>query len=145
MRSLGLFVLFVGCWHGSDTPSATTPAERPLSVTSVSPEPAATEAVATREPDPKRGKTIYIRRGCASCHSVDGTTKVGPSWKGIYGATVTLSDGSSVIIDDTYIRQSILEPQSQIVAGFPPAMPSSKDFLADEDIADVIAFIKTLR
>jgi len=141
MRSFGLLVLVAGCWRGSDPPVATTTTTSEPAVQA----PAAVDAVATRDPDPALGERIYQSKGCVSCHSLDGATRVGPSWKGIYGTTVRLGDGSDVVIDDVYIRQSILEPASQLVAGFAPVMPSFNGHLDDEDITDVIAFIKTLR
>jgi cytochrome c oxidase subunit 2 len=53
-----------------------------------------------------------------------------------------MSDGTTVTVDENYIRQSILEPQSQLVRGFPPAMPTFKGKLSDKKIAGLIAFIK---
>lgn len=96
-------------------------------------------------PPAELGKKIYEEKGCKACHSINGTIIVGPSFKGIYGNTVELQDGSKVNVDENYIRQSILEPQSQVVKGFNPVMPSFKGILSDQDITGVIAFIKTLK
>ncbi len=80
---------------------------------------------------------------CLACHSVTGGTIVGPTWKGLYGHEVTLSDGTTVTADEAYIAQSIRDPNSQVVDGFPAIMPPF-DYLSDQDIADLIAYIKTL-
>ena len=80
---------------------------------------------------------------CLGCHSVDGSILVGPSWKDLYGHEVELEDGTKVIADEAYITQSIKDPTSQIVKGFPPAMPPYA-YLTDQQIADIIAYIKTL-
>ncbi|HEX3302328.1 MAG TPA: cytochrome c [Thermomicrobiales bacterium] len=80
---------------------------------------------------------------CLGCHSVDGSILVGPSWKDLYGHEVELEDGTKVIADEAYIYNSIKNPTSQIVKGFPPAMPPYA-YLTDQQIADIIAYIQTL-
>lgn len=93
------------------------------------------------------GERIYTRRGCNACHSLDGEVKTGPTWKGLYGKTETLADGTTVVVDDEYIRESILRPQAKLVAGFTGAnMPSYQGQLKDEDnknqLTALIEFIK---
>jgi len=90
------------------------------------------------------GEKLYKEKGCNACHSLDGTVVVGPSFKGIIGRSEEFTDGSSHTADENYIRQSILEPQSQVVKGFPPVMPSFKGILSDDDISALIAYMKTL-
>lgn len=107
----------------------------------------------------ERGEQFYTELGCAGCHTVDGTVKVGPTWQGIYGREEALTDGTTVVVDDDYIRHSIIAPNDQIVAGFNPnVMPQDYEqrindlqaaILADEGaeldvIADLIAFMQTL-
>lgn len=96
--------------------------------------------------------------GCNSCHSLDGSILVGPSWLGLYGSTRVFEDGTSAIADDEYIRNSILNPALQIVRGYPNAMPAiyedsfaerqaeilANDGLEIDIIADLIAFIQSL-
>ncbi len=96
-------------------------------------------------PPAELGEKIYKEKGCNACHSVDGSTLVGPSFKGVFGHTVELADGSNVEADENYLRQSILEPQSQVVKGFQPVMPSFKGILSDDEVTAVIAYIKTLK
>jgi cytochrome c oxidase subunit 2 len=84
---------------------------------------------------------------CVTCHSVDGGPRVGPTWRGIYGSEVTLADGTTVTVDDEFIRESILDPNAKVVEGFPAdVMPQSyRQNLSDEDIEAVIAYIKSLQ
>lgn len=91
------------------------------------------------------GKQLYDQLGCATCHSTDGSTRVGPTWKGIFGATHSMVDGTRVVVDENYIRESILEPQARIVAGFTPSMPTYKGRLKDFEITALIEYIKTLK
>lgn len=91
-----------------------------------------------------RGATLVQDNGCTSCHSVDGTTLVGPTWQGLYGSERELEDGTTVTADEEYLRNSILDPQSQVVAGFPNVMPAAYNFLPDEDITAIVEYIKTL-
>ena len=92
-----------------------------------------------------RGQKIYESYGCKACHSLDGGDLVGPSFLNAYGRTVALEDGSSVLADHEYFYNSIIDPNSQIVSGYPPAMPQNfADQLSDEQIADLIEFIVSL-
>ena len=70
----------------------------------------------------------------------------GPTWQGLFGSTVPLADGSTVTADEAYITHSIQDPNAQIVQGFPPnIMPNFGQSLNDEQIADLVAYISTLR
>lgn len=96
-------------------------------------------------PPAELGEKLYKEKGCNACHSVDGSTVVGPTFKGIFGHSVELQDGSTVDVDENYLKQSILEPQAQLVKGFQPVMPSFKGILSDEEISALVAYIKTLK
>lgn len=92
------------------------------------------------------GERIYKRRGCNACHSVDGTQATGPTWKGMMGRTETLADGGTAVVDENYIRESILTPQAKVVAGFTGTnMPSYQGQLEPKHIDAVIEYIKTLK
>ncbi|OGO27529.1 MAG: cytochrome c oxidase subunit II [Chloroflexi bacterium RBG_16_54_18] len=95
----------------------------------------------------ERGRTLVQRYGCVACHSQDGTRIVGPSWKGIYGNTETLTDGTTVTVDEAYLHESIIQPFVKIVAGYPAnVMPLNyEEQLSDQQIADIIAFIMSLK
>jgi len=92
-----------------------------------------------------RGQKVYEQYGCKACHTLDGSALVGPSFLNAYGHMVELDDGTTVLVDDIYIYNSIVDPNSQIVAGYSPAMPQNfADQLSDEQIADLIEFMKSL-
>jgi len=88
------------------------------------------------------GATLYESRGCATCHTIDGSVGQGPSFAGIFGETHQMADGSSVVVDENYLRQSILDPQSQIRAGYQGIMPTFQGLLRDREISALIEFIK---
>jgi cytochrome c oxidase subunit 2 len=94
-------------------------------------------------PPVELGKLMYSRQGCNACHTVDGTPKIGPTWKGVFGTTERLTGGGSVLVDENYIRESILDPQKVIVEGFPNSMPVTK--LSEREITGLIEYIKTLK
>ena len=89
-----------------------------------------------------QGARIAAARGCLACHSLDGSPTVGPSWKGIYGTTETMSDGSTSKVDDAYLTESIHAPNAKIVKGYPGVMPV--DELGDEEVNAIIALIQSL-
>jgi cytochrome c oxidase subunit II len=91
------------------------------------------------------GERIYNRRGCNACHSLDGSPKVGPTWQGLWGKQET-TDKGAVTVDDNYIKESVLEPNAQIVSGFEGVkMPSYKGQLDDKQITALVEYIKTLK
>ena len=91
------------------------------------------------------GKRIYERRGCNACHSVDGSPKVGPSWKGIWARSES-TDKGPVTVDDNYITESIYEPNAKIVSGYEGVkMPSYKGQLDTTHIQALIEYMKTLK
>jgi cytochrome c oxidase subunit 2 len=98
-----------------------------------------------------RGEKWAANFGCRSCHSVDGSKLVGPSWTELCTGNVTLADGSTVPVNDDYIRESILSPNAKIVQGFAgglmPAQfidPVTKKPISDEQISDLIAYADSL-
>lgn len=91
------------------------------------------------------GQKLYVSKACVTCHSVDGKPGNGPSWKGIFGKREKLADGSAVLIDENYLRESMLNPQAKITAGFQPIMPTYQGILRDREIDALIAYIKTLK
>ncbi len=89
------------------------------------------------------GKQLAQSNGCLSCHSSTGNRLVGPSWKGLYGSTRELEGGATVIADEAYLKESIVNPAAKIVKGFSPVMPPFT-FLSDEEIQTIIEYIKSL-
>lgn len=91
------------------------------------------------------GEQLVQQNACAGCHSVDGSQLTGPTWQGKFGSQEQLSDGSSVTVDENYIRESILEPGANIVQGYQNVMPAYQGQLNDEQINAIVEYIKTLK
>jgi len=94
------------------------------------------------------GPQLFQEKGCQACHSIDGTPLVGPTVKGLFGKTVTvITDGKErqVVADETYLRRSLLEPNADVVKGFPPIMPSQKGLITDEELEGIIRYMKELK
>lgn len=89
------------------------------------------------------GAKLYNEKGCVACHSLDGSPKVGPSFKGIFGRTTVLDDGTELKVDENYIRESVVDPGAKTVKGFPKGvMPSFQGQLSEEDMTAIIEFLK---
>ncbi len=92
-----------------------------------------------------RGEELVTRLGCMTCHSIDGTRLTGPTWQGLFGTERTMNDGSKVLADDNYIRESILQPRAKIVATYAAGQMNSFQGQVDEkDIDAIIAYLRTL-
>ncbi len=92
---------------------------------------------------PAEAGAFAFARRCTQCHSVDGTAKTGPSLKGIFGQQHQMRGGSSVQVDENYIRESIMDPQAKVRDGYRPVMPTFKGILSDEEIGYLIEYIKS--
>ncbi|HVF57865.1 MAG TPA: cytochrome c oxidase subunit II [Pyrinomonadaceae bacterium] len=90
-----------------------------------------------------QGQKVFQERGCASCHQADRQGR-GPVLQGIFGKPQPLQTGEAVTVDEAYIRESILNPQAKIVAGFQPIMPTYQGQLSEEQILQLIAYIRGL-
>ncbi|QGM96780.1 cytochrome c oxidase subunit II [Methylocystis parvus] len=95
------------------------------------------------------GEALFMRLGCSGCHGAHGEGASGairaPALIGLYGSRVRLTSGATAVADDRYIRDSILEPDKEIVAGFEPVMPSFAGQIDEEQLMRLDAFIKSLR
>lgn len=96
------------------------------------------------EPLPELGKKLYTKNACNTCHSIDGSPSVGPTWKGMYGHKVSLDGGASVDVDDAYIKESIENPKAKIVKGFQPVMPTYAGVLREREMLAIIEYMKSL-
>jgi len=108
----------------------------------------AAPAAASQKAGQPKGAELFQVKGCIACHSIDGSPKVGPTLKAIYGhsmTVVTAGKERQVIADETYLRTSLLDPNADVVKGFPAIMPSQKGVLKDEEIEALIEYLKTLR
>ena len=106
-----------------------------------------TFAMTQRPPSPEagpaaQGRALADAKGCVACHTVDGSTRVGPTWKGLYGKTETLRDGSTALVDEGYLRAFIRNPQARGVKGFAPVMPTIP--LSDDELSALVAYIQSL-
>jgi cytochrome c2 len=117
------------------------------------PSPTTTGQTTTTGPTPSggdaaKGKSLFASLGCASCHSIDGSSGVGPTLKGVFGSQVQLTNGKTVKADDSYLLESIEDPDAEIVKGFQPGIMSGvikPHEVAESDAQDLIAYIKTLK
>lgn len=103
-----------------------------------------TDWATPRGSDIDKGAFYYKTKGCTGCHSVDGSARTGPSWLDMFGHEVTLSDGSTVVADENYIRESVYNPAAKIVAGFPNSMASQQGRVSQEELDCLIAYMKSI-
>jgi cytochrome c oxidase subunit 2 len=90
------------------------------------------------------GEALFRAKGCVSCHQQQAGA-LGPSLIGLFGSRVKLQDGSEVTADDAYVRESILHPTAKVVAGFQPVMPTFQGQLDEEQVLQLIQYIKSLK
>ncbi len=93
-----------------------------------------------REPSATMGKQLATDNGCMACHTTDGSSSVGPTWKNLHGREVELKDGSKVTADADYIRESITDPNAAQVKGYPPVM-QSYDF-SEQELEALVIYIR---
>ena len=96
------------------------------------------------EPPEVAGRRLFDQLRCNSCHLGGGMAGRCPPLDNLYGSTVRLQNGQSVVADETYIRESILRPAAKVVAGFQPLMPSYEGQISEEGILQLIAEIKSM-
>jgi cytochrome c oxidase subunit 2 len=94
---------------------------------------------AADEPPAESGARLFVSLGCGKCHG-----QVAPTLAGLYGRRETLEDGSQVVADEEYLRESILNPPAKVVRGYPRWMPSYRGQLSDEQVMDLVAYVKSL-
>ena len=91
------------------------------------------------------GEKIYKQKNCNTCHSVDGSPMTGPSFKGIWGTQQALNDGTSVLVDENFVRESIVNPQAKIAKGFGPLMPSYQGLVAKSEMEALFTYLKSIK
>jgi len=102
------------------------------------------EGVVAKGPPP--GEQLYLTKGCAACHSIDGGPRVGPTWKGLFKKQVkviTAGKERTVIADEAYLRKSIEDPNADISVGYPPILP--KQELTEEEMKGLLNYIESLK
>ena len=90
------------------------------------------------------GEKLFTSLACVTCHTGDSSAR-GPSLNGIYGHEVELQGGGKVVADEAYLRESIVNPQAKLVAGFAPLMPPFQGMVTEEQLLQLIAYVKSLK
>jgi len=133
-KQISALIAFIKAQDGTQTTAVPT-------VAPAVEDPAALAAMTPAE----RGKKMFAEKLCGTCHSLDGSKLVGPSMKGAFGRSEKLVGGATQVVDKEYIKESILNPMAKVVDGYPPAMPPYQGQLSDEQISDLIEYIKTVK
>lgn len=92
----------------------------------------------------ENGERLFTQLACITCHKTD-TSGRGPVLAGVFGSTVQLMDGRKVVVDENYLRESIMNPQAKIVLGYQPIMPTFQGTVSEENLLQLIAYIKQLK
>lgn len=125
-----LVLLTVACGGGSSPATGGAETKSPVEATGV--------------PD---GESLSRTYACVGCHTVDGGSGAGPTWLGLYGKEETLDDGTTVTVDEAYLRESIVDPNAKVVKDFLPNMMPGDfgDKLTDPQLDLLIEYIKSLK
>lgn len=97
---------------------------------------------------PEQGASLAQEKGCVACHSADGSASVGPTWKGLHGSQVELPDGTTVVADGAYLRESILQPGAKTVKGYTAGLMETvikPNSLTDAEVRALVEYIKSRR
>src|SRR5262249_31296585 len=89
------------------------------------------------------GRKLFLKLQCVSCHSAEARAR-GPILENLFGRSVPLQSGKSVVVDESYVRESIVDPQAKIAAGWHPIMPTFHRKVNEEELIQLVAFIKSL-
>jgi cytochrome c oxidase subunit 2 len=90
------------------------------------------------------GGELFIAKSCNTCHRPDSSARA-PILNGVFGTQVTLNDGRRALVDEDYVRESILNPAAKVVAGYQPVMPTFKGQVSEEELIQLITYIKSLK
>jgi len=92
----------------------------------------------------ENGERLFADLACITCHKTDSTGR-GPSLVGLFGSAVNLADGRTVVADENYLRESIMNSQAKVVQGYQPIMPAFQGLVSEENVMQLIAYLKTLK
>ena len=90
------------------------------------------------------GARLFETKGCVQCHTIDGTPKVGPSFKGSWGSNVVLADGVTLRFDEAYVRESLARPHAKARRGYPAVMASYDGLLKQHEVDALVEFLRSL-
>jgi len=90
------------------------------------------------------GAELFQTLACETCHQGGGRIQRGPGLEGLYGRPVELADGTTLLADDAYLRESILNPQAKLVKGWNPVMPTFQGQISEEQLSQLLAYVKSL-
>jgi cytochrome c oxidase subunit 2 len=90
------------------------------------------------------GERVAVMKGCMRCHTADGAPHIGPTWAGEYRSTISLADGSSIVADEAYLTESMMDPRARVRAGFRPVMPSYQGLLSAGETGALVEYIRYL-
>jgi len=98
---------------------------------------------AAQESPVAAGERLFEQLGCPTCHRMDGTGR-GPTLAGLFGQTQRLQTGETVVVDEAYVRESILLPNAKVATGYTPAMPTFQGQISEDGLFQIIAYIRSL-
>jgi len=90
------------------------------------------------------GERLFTELSCHTCHRAESDAR-GPSLKNLYGSTVQLRDGRKVVADESYLRESIMNSQAKVVEGYQPIMPAFQGMVSEENLMQLVAYLKALK
>jgi cytochrome c oxidase subunit 2 len=93
----------------------------------------------------EQGRRLASEHGCFKCHTVDGTEHIGPTWLDLYRKTQRLEGGATVVADEAYLTESMMDPGARVVAGYKDVMPTYQGQIPGPEIAAILEFMKSLR
>jgi cytochrome c oxidase subunit 2 len=96
------------------------------------------------EPPAEAGRRLFETLRCDTCHK-DAPDARGPSLHGVFGTQVALEDGGTALVNEEYLRESILRPMQRVTKGYQPVMPSYEGQIGEEEVLQLIAYLKTLK
>lgn len=132
---LALLAVTTACGAAPAGSQATVPPAPPTAAPTT-PTPAAVAA--------SPGEQTFTRLGCGGCHRVD-TPGTGPDLRGVFGRAQRLEGGATVVVDEPYLRESILNPTAQVVAGYLPAMPGYGSQMTASELDQIVKYLKALK
>ena len=101
-------------------------------------------AVDQRDEPGANGERLFASMQCAACHSGNPDAR-GPNLAGVYGSKLIQANGSQVLVNDAYLRDSILNPSQHVTAGFAPIMPTYQGQISEDGLIDLVEYIKNLQ